>query len=81
MQYSFQKLTQFSQGNNVLDAPPSNIDVFLLKYTCLYSTQLSRPIWKKSAFLSLENPDSQAVFFSKTNLVHTEKQYATCSSF
>jgi hypothetical protein len=26
--YSFQKLTQFSQGNNVLDSPPSNIHGF-----------------------------------------------------
>jgi hypothetical protein len=25
-EYSFQKLTQFSQGNNVLDAAASNID-------------------------------------------------------
>jgi hypothetical protein len=27
--YSFQKLTQFSQENNVLDAPASNNDGFL----------------------------------------------------
>jgi hypothetical protein len=27
--YSFEKLPQFSQGNNVLDAPPSNMDDFL----------------------------------------------------
>jgi hypothetical protein len=33
-QYSFQKLSQFSQGNNVLDAPPSNIDGFLARNTC-----------------------------------------------
>jgi hypothetical protein len=29
--YSFQKLTQFSQGNKVLDASPSNIDDFILR--------------------------------------------------
>jgi hypothetical protein len=28
-QYSFQKLTEFSQGNKVLDAPNSNIDAFV----------------------------------------------------
>jgi hypothetical protein len=28
-QYSFQKLTQFSQGNNVLDSQSSNINEFL----------------------------------------------------
>jgi hypothetical protein len=81
MQYSFQKRTQFSQGINVLDVPAYNIYVFLLTYTCLYSTQLSRLIWKKCAFLPLENTDAQTVFYSKPNSVHTEKQYATCSSF
>jgi hypothetical protein len=30
---SFQKLTKFSQGNNVLDAPASNTDSFLLRDT------------------------------------------------
>jgi hypothetical protein len=30
-QYSLQKLPQFSQGNNVLDATASNIDVFLFR--------------------------------------------------
>jgi hypothetical protein len=42
--YSFQKLTQLSQGNNVLDVPASNTDGFLLKDTCVSSTQLNRPI-------------------------------------
>jgi hypothetical protein len=30
-QYSLQKLPQFSQGNNVLEAPASNIDFFLFR--------------------------------------------------
>jgi hypothetical protein len=34
---SFQKLPQFSQGNNVLDAPASNTDGFLLRDTCVSS--------------------------------------------
>jgi hypothetical protein len=31
--------------NNVLDAPPSNIDGFLSRDTCVSSTQQIRPIW------------------------------------
>jgi hypothetical protein len=34
-QYSFQKQTQISQGKNVLDAPASNTDGFLLRDMCL----------------------------------------------
>jgi hypothetical protein len=34
----FQKLTQFSQENNVEDAHASIEDVFLSKDTCVYST-------------------------------------------
>jgi hypothetical protein len=30
-----EKLTQFSLGNNVLDAPASNKDGFLLRYRCV----------------------------------------------
>jgi hypothetical protein len=36
--YSNQKLTQFSQGNNVLDAQVSNTDDFLSRDTCVPST-------------------------------------------
>jgi hypothetical protein len=36
--YSFQKLTQFSQESNVLDAPVSNTDCFLSRDTCVSST-------------------------------------------
>jgi hypothetical protein len=44
--YSFQKVTQFSLGNNLVDAPVSNIDGFLSRDTCISSTQVTRPIWK-----------------------------------
>jgi hypothetical protein len=37
-QYSFQKLTQFSQGNNIVDSPPSNTDGFVSRDTCVSST-------------------------------------------
>jgi hypothetical protein len=47
MKYTFQQLTQFSQGNNVLDAVASNIDGFPLRDTHVQSTQMSRPICNK----------------------------------
>jgi hypothetical protein len=54
-QYSFQKFTLFSQENQLLEAPPSNFDGFLLRD--LYFLQLSsiRLFGKKCAFLHLEN--------------------------
>jgi hypothetical protein len=52
-QYSFLKLNKFSQGNNVLDAPASNVDSFLSRDTCVSSTQLNRSIWNK---LSISPP-------------------------
>jgi hypothetical protein len=36
--YSFQKLTQLSQGNNVLDAHASNTDGFILRDICVSSS-------------------------------------------
>jgi hypothetical protein len=44
--YSSQKLTQFSQRINVLDAPDSNIHGFLWRDAGVSSTQLTRPISK-----------------------------------
>jgi hypothetical protein len=43
--YSFPKLTQFSQGNHELDAYASDTHGFLLGDTCVSSTQLNRPTW------------------------------------
>jgi hypothetical protein len=45
--------TQFSQGNNVLDAPASDTNGFLWRDTCVFSTQLKRPIWKKESLSAL----------------------------
>jgi hypothetical protein len=36
-EYLYQKLTQFSQGNNVLDAPSSNTHGFFARDTCVSS--------------------------------------------
>jgi hypothetical protein len=49
-QYSFVKVTQFSQGNNVLAGPASNLDGFLSGDTCVSLTELNMPIWKKMCF-------------------------------
>jgi hypothetical protein len=45
--YSCRKLIQYSQGNNVLDATALNMSGFLLRDTCVSSTQQNRPFWKK----------------------------------
>jgi hypothetical protein len=46
--YSFPTLTQFSYWINLLQAAASNINSFLQRDTCLYSTQLNRNIWSNS---------------------------------
>jgi hypothetical protein len=46
-EYTFQKLTQFLQGNNVLDAPASDKSGFLSGDTCVSSTQPNMPICRK----------------------------------
>jgi hypothetical protein len=45
--YFCQKLMQFSQENNVLDAAASNKDSFLWRDICVSSTQMKRHIWSK----------------------------------
>jgi hypothetical protein len=45
--YFLQILTQFSQGNNVLDAAGSNVDSFSGRDTCVASSHLKGIIWRK----------------------------------
>jgi hypothetical protein len=45
--YSFQKLSLFSQGNNVLDAAASNINGYLWRDPCVSSSQPNGPIYSK----------------------------------
>jgi hypothetical protein len=45
--YYFQKLTQFSEGNNVLNTASSKVDGFLWGDTCVSTTQLNLPIFSK----------------------------------
>jgi hypothetical protein len=51
--HSFLKLPQFSQGNNVLDAPSSNTDGILCRDIRVSSTTLNMLIWNK---MSLSRP-------------------------
>jgi hypothetical protein len=86
------KLTQFSLGHNVLYAPLYNIHGFLLRGACVSSTQLNRDTCvssiqlirshlNKVRFTPPWNPDWQATFLSKTNVIVTGKQGARCSCF
>jgi hypothetical protein len=55
-QSSFQKKTQFSQGNNVLDLPTSNIDGFLTRDTIFLPFYSMEIFCTMVMFLTLENP-------------------------
>jgi hypothetical protein len=53
--YSPRILTQFSQGNNVLDAAGSNADSFLGRDMCVPSTDLKVSLWRKETLSSPVN--------------------------
>jgi hypothetical protein len=57
-----QTLTQFSQGNNVLNATLSNIDGFLWTDACVSSTQLNKPNGANRPYIHLETPKFPEVF-------------------
>jgi hypothetical protein len=50
--YSFQRLTPFSQGNNVLHAAASNIDGFHRRDKCASPSHLNRTIWSKMSWFT-----------------------------
>jgi hypothetical protein len=50
--YSFLKLTQFSQVNNVLHAAASNLDGFIGEMHVFFSSLLKRTISSKKSLLS-----------------------------
>jgi hypothetical protein len=60
--YSVLKLTQFSQGNNVLHALASNTDGFLLRDTCVFQLSGIGLFGTTWAILHLENYDLHEVF-------------------
>jgi hypothetical protein len=47
------KLIQFSLRNGILDAPAYDTNGFLSRDTCVLSTQLNGPIWKKESISPL----------------------------
>jgi hypothetical protein len=79
--YSFHKLTQFSQGNKVLEPPASNIDGFLIRDKVFLPFTWKELICTIVKFLMLENPERKAVFLSKANSILTWKQCARPSCF
>jgi hypothetical protein len=62
--YSFQKLFQLLEKNNVLDATPFNIHAFLCRGTCISSTHLNSPNGANAAYLPLETAETQEVVLS-----------------
>jgi hypothetical protein len=71
---SFQNVTQFSQGNNMLYIPASKIYSFLLRDRSVSSTHLNRPIWNKRGYLHLENPWLQK--YSLDKLAEFSKEFS-----
>ena len=65
--YCFQKLTQFSKANNVLEAAASNRGDFLFPYTCVSSTQQIGLLSANRVYLHLQTPTLQEILRSKTN--------------
>jgi hypothetical protein len=55
--YSFQKLPQFSQGINVLNAAVSNIHGFLWRDTCVSSSQRIGLFVANRGYIDLKNYD------------------------
>jgi hypothetical protein len=71
-QYSFQKLAQFSQRNNVLDALASHIDRFLWRDMCFFKS-VEWDIWKKERKSAPYKPKLPEVFCLKSKSTLTGK--------
>jgi hypothetical protein len=70
------KTNSYLQGNNVLDAPTFHTNDFLQQIHLFHHLSQIGLFGTKWAFLHLENHDFQEVFLSKTNPIHTGKQFA-----
>jgi hypothetical protein len=66
---SFQILTQFSQQNNVPDAPASNTACFVLRCSCVFSTLLKRSNQNKMILIHPENSDLQEYSIQKVTQI------------
>jgi hypothetical protein len=64
MKHFFQKLSQFSQGNDALDAAASNIDAFLWRDPCVTTTQPNSPLWNR-VYVTLEHRGCRMNSFPK----------------
>jgi hypothetical protein len=79
--YYFQKLTQFSKGKYVLDAPALTHMVFFWEIHVFLQLSWTGLFERKWDFLQFENSDLQEVFLLKTSSILTRKQCARCCSF
>jgi hypothetical protein len=61
--FSFQKLTRFSFGNNVLDAKASNKAGCLWRDICISLTQLNRTVETNRPYHHFEKPMLEEVIF------------------
>jgi hypothetical protein len=70
----FYTINLLSQGNNVLDSPVFNIDGFLPRDTVLLLFTWMEIVFIKVMFLTLENPEWQAVFLTKGKKLNCHKE-------
>jgi hypothetical protein len=70
----FPKITQFSQGNNVLDAAASNINDLLWRGTWVFQVRGIGLFGKNRFCLHLETYRSQEIIHSKSYSMLTRKQ-------
>jgi hypothetical protein len=79
--YFIHTLSQFSQGNNALDAPDSNIEDFPCRDKCFSSNQWNKSTCSKQILSPSETPKLPLMFLCKSNSVLTRNQRAACSCF
>jgi hypothetical protein len=65
----------------MLDAPGSNTDDFLLRDTCVSSTELNKPTWNIINLSHLEKYDLEEEFLSKPNSILTGTQCTMYCNF
>jgi hypothetical protein len=78
--YSYQKLTQFSQGYNVIDATACNTHGFLSRDICVPSSQQYRTIWKNVSLPLPWNTHIAGSIPFKTNSFLTENNVLNASA-
>jgi hypothetical protein len=74
--YSFQKLTQYSQGHILLGTHALNINSFITRDTLFLPFPRMGPFGTKMMYLATENPERYEVFLLKVNSVLTTEKHA-----